>query len=42
LALTAAVSDEERQACLDSGMDDVHAKPLNRQRLAQWLTSKQH
>ena len=42
LALTAAVSDEERQACLDSGMDDVLAKPLNRQRLAQWLTSKQH
>ncbi|MAD43936.1 MAG: hybrid sensor histidine kinase/response regulator [Oceanospirillaceae bacterium] len=41
LALTAAVSGHERQACLDAGMDDVHAKPLNRQRLLEWLYSCQ-
>lgn len=41
IAITASVMAEERQACLRCGMDDVLAKPFNRQSLRsallQWL-----
>jgi len=37
LALTAAVTELERENCLAAGMDEVQPKPLNCQRLVEWL-----
>ncbi|MEM9463225.1 MAG: ATP-binding protein [Myxococcota bacterium] len=37
IALTAGVSKDERQQCLDAGMDDVMAKPIAKQALQQML-----
>jgi len=37
LALTAGIVDSEREACLQAGMNDVQGKPLDRQRLINWL-----
>ena len=45
IALTANVLPEDRQKCLDSGMDDCLAKPINRENLfaalARWLPNPQ-
>ena len=37
LALTAGIVDSEREACLQAGMNDVQGKPLDKQRLINWL-----
>jgi CheY-like chemotaxis protein len=41
VAMTANVMDEDRQACLDSGMDDYMSKPFNtdqfRDMLVRWV-----
>jgi len=37
LALTAGIVDSEREACLRAGMNDVQGKPLDKQRLINWL-----
>ncbi|HEY6451968.1 MAG TPA: response regulator [Steroidobacteraceae bacterium] len=37
IALTAGVTPEERQACLDAGMEECLSKPVARARLAQLL-----
>ena len=39
LALTANVTDDDRDACLTAGMDGVLTKPLDRRRLSDALTS---
>jgi CheY-like chemotaxis protein len=45
IALTANVLPEDRQKCLDVGMDDCVAKPINREdlfaALARWLPNPQ-
>jgi CheY-like chemotaxis protein len=44
VALTAAVTDRDRQHALDAGMDDFLCKPLDREILAQvlgkWLSKE--
>jgi signal transduction histidine kinase/DNA-binding response OmpR family regulator len=40
IAMTAGVSDMERQACVDAGMDDYISKPLRIENLAQTLESQ--
>jgi signal transduction histidine kinase/CheY-like chemotaxis protein len=40
IAMTAGVSDSERQACVDSGMDDYISKPLRIENLAQTLETQ--
>ena len=44
VALTAGAFEEDRQRCLDAGMDDFLAKPINIEKLtatlARWLTGK--
>jgi CheY-like chemotaxis protein len=40
IAMTAGVSDMERQACFDAGMDDYISKPLRIENLAQTLESQ--
>jgi signal transduction histidine kinase/CheY-like chemotaxis protein len=40
IAMTAGVSDTERQACVDAGMDDYISKPLRIENLAQTLESQ--
>ena len=37
IAITATSTDEDRRACADAGMDDLLAKPFNRQELMQVL-----
>ena len=37
VALTAAVMADERQACIDAGMDDVLPKPYSRRKLRAML-----
>ena len=37
VAMTASVTAEDRQLCLDSGMDDFISKPVHRQALAEVL-----
>lgn len=37
IAMTAGVSDRERQACIDAGMDDYISKPLRLENLAKIL-----
>ncbi len=39
IALTANASGEDRDACLDAGMDGLLVKPLDRERLAEVLAS---
>ena len=37
VAITASVMDSDRKHCIDSGMDDVLAKPIDREQLRQLL-----
>jgi CheY-like chemotaxis protein len=37
IAITATSTDEDRRACAEAGMDDLLAKPFNRQELMQVL-----
>ena len=39
IALTANALDEDRDACLDAGMDGFLTKPLDRERLANALAT---
>jgi CheY-like chemotaxis protein len=43
IAMTANVMDEDRQACLDVGMDDYMSKPFNtdqfKEMLGRWLST---
>lgn len=45
IAMTANVMDEDRQACLDCGMDDYMSKPFNsdqfRDMLGKWIPERQ-
>ena len=42
IALTANASGDDRDACLDAGMDGFLVKPLDRERLADVLASVGH
>ncbi len=42
LALTAAVTASDHQACLQAGINEVHAKPLDRERLVSWLVQQKN
>jgi CheY-like chemotaxis protein len=39
IAMTANVRPEDRQACLDAGMDSYLSKPINRQAIIQLVSS---
>ena len=39
MALTASVMESDRKHCLDSGMDDILSKPIEREHLLQVLES---
>jgi CheY-like chemotaxis protein len=44
IALTAGILKEEKQKCLDSGMDDYISKPINpielQQTVVKWINQK--